>query len=76
MTVAEARALLATLPDDALLCFTTGDRKETILEATELRLRLVDVTGGHDGYYAAISTRLAIARWQWSLDWESCSSSP
>lgn len=52
MTVAEARALLATLPDDALLCFMAGDRKETILEATVLRL--VDVTGDSDGYYAAV----------------------
>lgn len=52
MTVAEARALLAGLPDDALLCFMAGDRKDTILEATQVRL--VDVTGNSDGYYAAL----------------------
>lgn len=52
MTVAEARALLAALPNEALLCFMAGDQKGTILEVSQFDL--VDVTGNPDGYYAAI----------------------
>jgi hypothetical protein len=48
MTVAEARAMLAMLPQDALPYFMAGDRKDTILEATQVRV--VDVTGTSDGY--------------------------
>ena len=48
MTVAEARKLLATLPDSAPLCFNVADESGVMLEIEQIDL--VAVTRAPDGY--------------------------
>ena len=47
MTVAQVRALLATLPDDAPLCFCTGTDAGTLVEITQVEVVAATVDGDH-----------------------------
>ena len=47
MTVAQVRALLAALPDDAPLCFCTGTDAGPLVEITQVDLVAAAVDGDH-----------------------------
>lgn len=67
MTVSQAIALLAKLPNDALLCFCTDDDAGTLAEITQIEV--VPVTSDGEEFLATLDAaadgtiRVAVVAW-------------